>query len=280
MKKIKLITDGSCDLPIDIINKYDIGIAHLNVSFGEETFISEVEIDNNTFYKKMREEKELPKTSCPSPDRFMNLFECEEESILVLTLSSKLSGTYSSAVLAKDTYLSENNNNKDIRIIDTLTGSVGAGLLLIKAAKMIEEGKNIDEIVEKIENIKDNVVFFGALDTLENAIKGGRVNPLAGKLINALNFKVIVHITDGVVKPVDNARGEQGSIKKVLSKIEKNNDINSKMLNIGHANCIEKALKIKNILEEKYNFEEIVISEVGAVMGTYTSEGAVLVSVL
>lgn len=280
MKKIKLITDSSCDLPVDIIDKYKIGVIGLNVSFGEESFIGSVEIDNETFYKRMKEEKDLPKTSCPSPDRFMNLFDCEEESVLVLTLTSKLSATYSTAVLAKDMYVSE-YGEKDIRVIDTTSGSVGAGLLVIRAGQMIEEGKSIDEIVIELDRMKHEIVFFGALETLENAIKGGRVNPLAGKLINALNFKVVIHVKDGIVKPVDKARGEQGSIKKVLEKVNSGSpNMQGKILAIGHSNCPEKALKVRAMMEEKHQFEDVVISEVGSVMGTYTSEGAILVAVL
>ncbi|MGL5347345.1 MAG: DegV family protein [Peptostreptococcaceae bacterium] len=280
MKKIKLITDSSCDLPVDIIDKYNIGIIGLNVSFGDETFVGGVEIDNDTFYKRMRAEKELPKTSCPSPDRFMNLFDCEEESVLVLTLTSKLSATYSTAILAKDMYISE-NGEKDIRVIDTTSGSVGAGLLVIRAGQMIEEGKGIDEIEKELDRLKDEIVFFGALETLENAIKGGRVNPIAGKLINALNFKVVIHITEGLVKPVDKARGEQGSIKKVLDKVNSGSpDMSGKILAIGHSNCYEKALKVREMMEASHTFEDVVISEVGSVMGTYTSEGAILVGVL
>lgn len=280
MNSIKLITDSSCDLPIDIINKYNINLIGLNVSFGEESFVDRVEIDNETFYKRMNEEKQLPKTSCPSPDRFIEAYEGEEENVLVLTLASKLSGTYSTAVLAKDIFLND-VGNKNIEVIDTASGSIGAGLLVIRAAKMIQEGKTLSEIVSEIERLKEELVFYGTLETLENAIKGGRINPIAGKIINSLNFKVIVHIAQGVVKPVDKARGEINSIKKVLDKVgDKIYDTETKILAIAHANCPEKAQKVKGLIEAKHNFKEVVISEVGSVMGTYSSEGAILVGVL
>lgn len=280
MKKIKIITDSSCDLPANIIDRYNIGIIGLNVSFGDETFIGGVEIDNDTFYKRMKSEKELPKTSCPSPERFMKSYECEEEIVLVLTLTSKLSATYSTAVLAKELYTKE-IGEKDIRVIDTTSGSLGAGLLVMKAAQLRDEGKTIDEIVEEIEKIKDEIVFYGALDTLENAIKGGRVNPIAGKIIGALNFKVVIHITDGLVKPIDKTRGEGNSIKKVCEKVKNQiSNTENKILVIGHSNCMEKALKAKDIMEEENTFKEVVIGDIGSVMGTYTSEGAILVGVL
>ena len=280
MDKIKIITDGSCDLSHEVLNKFNINVVPLGVSFGEEHYTAGVDIDNKEFYAKMKESKELPKTFCPSPENFCKEYQCEEDKIIVIALSSKLSGTYNSASLARDLYLSE-HKEKDIRVIDSMTGSIGAGLLLIKAAKMISEGKDIDEIVEAIENLKEKISFYGTLETLENAIKGGRINPLAGKIIGALNFKAIVQIKDGVVKPIDKARGESNSIKKVANYITSSiEDTKDKILCLMHANCPEKAHKLLSILEKTHKFDEVYISEVGPVMGTYTSEGAVLGAVL
>lgn len=280
MDKIKIITDGSCDLSHEVLNKFNINVVLLGVSFGEEHYTAGVDIDNKEFYAKMKESKELPKTFCPSPENFCKEYQCEEDKIIVIALSSKLSGTYNSASLARDLYLSE-HKEKDIRVIDSMTGSIGAGLLLIKAAKMISEGKDIDEIVEAIENLKEKISFYGTLETLENAIKGGRINPLAGKIIGALNFKAIVQIKDGVVKPIDKARGESNSIKKVANYITSSiEDTKDKILCLMHANCPEKAHKLLSIIEKTHKFDEVYISEVGPVMGTYTSEGAVLGAVL
>ncbi len=280
MRKIKLVTDISCDLPQEIIEKYNIDIIGLNVSFGDETFIDGIDIDNKTFYEKMDNYKELPKTSCPSPERFMKSYECEQESVLVLTLTSKLSATYSTAVLAKDMFIQEHGNKK-IEVIDTESGSVGAGLLIIRAAELIEEGKELEEIVSEIEKLRKEVVFFGTLDTLENAIKGGRISAIKGGIINALNFKVIIQIDEGIVKPIDKARGEVKSLKKVLEYIELNaTNYENRRLSIGHSNCPEKAIKVKKLIEENHTFKDVIISEVGSVMGTYTSKGAILVSIL
>ena len=280
MDKIKIITYGSCDLSHEVLNKFNINVVPLGVSFGEEHYTAGVDIDNKEFYAKMKDSKELPKTFCPSPENFCKEYQCEEDKIIVIALSSKLSGTYNSASLARDLYLSE-HKEKDIRVIDSMTGSIGAGLLLIKAAKMISEGKDIDEIVEAIENLKEKISFYGTLETLENAIKGGRINPLAGKIIGALNFKAIVQIKDGVVKPIDKARGESNSIKKVANYITSSiEDTKDKILCLMHANCPEKAHKLLSIIEKTHKFDEVYISEVGPVMGTYTSEGAVLGAVL
>lgn len=278
MNKIKIITDSSCDLNKDIIEKYNIKVVPLNVSFGEDVYI-DGELDKKEFYERMRNSKELPKTSCPSPEKFMQSYEGDEH-VIVLTIASALSGTYSAALLAKNMILEENPNKK-IAVIDTESGSIGHGQLVMKAAKLIDEGKNFEEAVDTIEKLKKDKFFYGSLETLENAIKGGRVNPLAGKLINALNMKVIIKVSDGVVKPIDSARGCNNSIKKVVVKT---NDIISTgkytSLAIAHANCLEKAEKAKEMILKNHSFEEVIITEIGSVMGTYTSEGAILVSVL
>ena len=279
MKNIKIITDSSCDLNKDIIDRYNIEIVPLNVAFGDDIYV-DGEIENHEFYKMMDNSPTLPKTSCPSPEKFMNSYEGEEDNIIVLTLASKLSGTYSTAVLAKNLF-EEKYPNKNVAVIDTETGSIGHGLLIVKAAQLAEEGKSFDEIVNTIESIKNDIVFYGALETLENAIKGGRINPLAGKLINALNFKVIVKIGNGEVKPCDKARGDNNSMKKIVENVL--NSIEGKeykSLAIAHANCLDKALKVKEMMLKNNEFENVTISDIGSVMGTYASKGAVLISVL
>ena len=279
MKKIRIVTDSSCDLNKEIAEKYNIEIVPLNVAFGEDMY-TDGEIEKSEFYTIMANSQVLPKTSCPSPERFMKSYEGEEDEILVITLASKLSGTYSTAALAKKMF-EEEYPNKKVSVIDTETGSVGQALLIVKAAQLAEEGKSLDEIVSIIECIKQDVVFYGSLETLENAIKGGRVNPIAGKLINALNFKIIVKIGNGEVKPCDKARGDNNSLKKVVENVcssIKEGEVKS--LAIAHANCLDKALKVKEMMLKNHDFESVMISDLGAVMGTYTSKGAVLISVL
>ena len=281
MKNIKLITDGSCDLSQEIIEKGKVEIVDVMVSFDDKSYSTRTDITIPQFYEMMRDYKELPKTSCPSPNQFLDAFDCEEDNIIVLCLTSKLSGIYNSAILAKNMYEEEYGNKKRIEIIDSTTGSIGQALLVSKVADMINEDKDMDEIINTIEKLKNELVFYGALHTLENAIKGGRINAIAGKIIGALNSKAIIHITDGLVKPIDKARGDKNSINKVIDYIKDNMDKTSKTkLAIGHANCPEKALKIKEVLENHHKFEEVHIMEVGPSMGVYTSEGAVLVAVI
>lgn len=281
-KNIRIIIEGSTDFPKNLLDEMGVKVVGINVAFGETSYIGGVEIDEETFYRKMKQEKNLPKTSSPSPDRFIELFDCEEEEILIITLTSKLSSTYSSAILAKNIYLENHpESNKKIEVIDSLSGTIGVGLMVYKAYELAKEGKNLDEVVEYIESIKKDIVFYGVLDTLDNAIKGGRVNPIAGKLINALNFKVIIQISEGLVKPIDKARGEGNSMKKLFERVKDNvHDTENKTIVIGNSNCKDKANKIAKYIEENYKFKKVIVSSIGPVMGTYTSEGAILIAVL
>ena len=279
-RHIKILTDGSCDLPKEVIERVNPGIIGINVCFGEESYIGGIEIDEKTFYEKMKTSKELPKTSSPSPDRFIEAYKCEEEEILVFTLTSKLSGTYNNALLAKNMYLEE-NPGKRIEVIDTQSGSIGVALMMLKCNELIEQGKSMDEILVEIEKYKEEIIFFGALDTLENAVKGGRVNPLAGKVMNVLNLKVIIRIDEGLVKPIDKARGGVNSIKKAIDYVKTHvENETEKTVVIGHANCPDKADKIKSLISENLNFKEILTAGIGPIMGTFTAEGAILVAVL
>ena len=279
---IRIIIEGSTDFPKDLLEEMGIKVVGINVAFGEESYIGGVDIDEKAFYKRMKEEKNLPKTSSPSPDRFIELFDCEEEEILIVTLTSKLSSAYSSAVLAKSIYLENNpESNKKIEVIDSLSGSIGVGLMVHKAYELAQQGKKLDEVVEYIESIKKDIVFYGTLDTLENAIKGGRINPISGKLINALNFKVIIEISEGIVKPIDKARGGSNSLKKALEYVENNlTNPDNKTAIIGHSNCPDKAEKVKQFISDNLQVKETLIASIGPIMGTFTAEGAILVAVL
>ena len=278
MSKVRIVTDRASDLPDNIAAKYGIEIAEMDVAFGEDVYYAGKGITIEDFYARMKKEKELPKTSCPSPDKFLEIYKKEDSDVLVLTLTSKLSATYNCAVLANDMYNEEEHTNR-VKVIDTMSGSIGQGILAVYAAQLAEQGKNLDEISEEIEKLIDNTKFIGVLQTLENAIKGGRISKLAGSIINTFNFKALVQIDDGLVKPFDKARGENGSMKKLVDLfLEGASDTENKTLFIGHSNCLQKAEKVRDMILERKSYREVVFCGIGTVMGTYTSDGCVLLN--
>ena len=280
MEKVRIITDSASDLSPDIIEKYGIQVVGLDVIFGEERFEEGRGMDNKTFYERMKKEAELPKTSCPSPDKFANIYGKSDTDAVVLNISSNLSGTYNSALVAKGIY-EENGGKADIRVIDTLSGSVEEGLFVIYAARLAESGKSAYEIEKTILKHVNKTPYFGALRTLENAIKGGRISKLAGNIINTFNFKALIKVEGGSVYPFDKARGEANSVKKLVNKfIEQQENTEERSVVVGHTNCPEKAELVKELLMEKADFKEIIILEIGPIMGTYCSEGSVLIGAI
>jgi len=278
MRKIRIITDSSCDLSTALVEKYGITIVPLNIYLGDEMFVDR-SMKNSKFYRKISLYDELPTTSHPSTETFLESYEGDED-LIVITISSKLSSTYSTASLAK--IMSEENNiRRKIAVIDSEVGSVGQGQLAVIAARLIKAGRSFDEIVYILERIKKQIVFYGVLDTLENAIKAGKVNSLTGKIVDALKFKVIVNVGNHKVEPIGKAKGYDNALEEIKKIIcDKIVDTSKKSLFIGHANALSKAILMKEIMTKNNNFESIHIVEIGASMGTYTGEGAILVSVL
>lgn len=280
MRKIRVITDSSCDLNTELIKTYGITVVPLNIYFGNEMFLDR-SIENSEFYKKMSSSKELPRTSCPSIESFLESYKGDED-LIVLTISSKLSESHSKASLAKYMYeLNVDNKRKKIAIIDTEVGSIGQGQLAVIASRLINLGHDFEEIVSILERAKKEIIFYGILDTLENAIKAKKVNSLTGKIVGALDYKVIVKIGFNSIDIIGRAKGYDNAITEIRKLIlDKVVDTDKKTLFIGHANNLEKALEMRHVMTLCNSFESINIVEVGASMGTYTGEGAILVSVL
>lgn len=276
---IKIITDSCSDLPQEILDKYSIGVVPLEIRFDNKSYLDGIDISNEEFYKKMREHEELPKTASPSPQQFISKFQGSEDDIVVVTISSGLSSTYNSALIAKEIYEKENKNKK-VHIIDSLSASVGEGLIVLKAAHMALKGMSADKLAEFLRNCaKEGQVFF-LLNTLENIIKGGRIGKVTGKIATLLSIKLIMKSDgNGIVDLAEKVRGSNKAFKRLVDIVGENciNQENS-ILAIAHANCYSKALEFKAMIEEKYNFKQIIISTIGATIGTYSGEGGILIS--
>ena len=278
MRNIRVITDSACDLSTEIVKKYGITIVPLNIHLGDETFVDR-SMKNSEFYKKMSLSEELPKTSPPSVEAFLESYKGDED-LIVITISSKLSSTYSVASLAK-IMCEENNKIRNIAVIDSEAASAGQGQLAVIAARLIELGRSFEEIVSILERFKKQIAFYGVLDTLENTIKGGKVNSFTGKIVDALQYKVVLEMGNHKCDPIFKVKGYDNALEKVKELICNKKDCTSKKsLFIAHANALSKAIFMKEIMTKYNNFESIHIIEIGATMGTYTGEGALLVSVL
>ncbi|CAM3491438.1 DegV family protein [Marinicrinis lubricantis] len=276
---VKIITDGSADLPKDLATALNIKVVPLTVQFEDAVMSSDIE--NSEFYDRMKKSAVLPKTSSPSPHQFYEAMkeQGEHEHVLVLTLTSQLSSTHQHALMARDMLLEEGNKTR-VEVIDSKTASAGLGLIALHAAKLAGQRMPLDQIKTfVIEQIKQTRTHF-FLDTLENVIKGGRLDKVKGKIASMLNIKLLMRASEeGQIEVMDKFRGTQNAIKRMVEKIgEKKIDFEKAVLAIAHSNDESKAQQVLEMIKSKYPFKEVVFSEMGPVIGTYAGEGGILIA--
>lgn len=267
---IKIIAGSTADVNKNIEDK--VIRVPLHLSFGEDDFLDSVDITKKEFYERL-EAGAFPTTSQPSPHAFLEKYEeiinAGDEAI-VITLSSKLSGTYNSAKIAAA------GLEDKIRVVDSETASIGEGALVELAQRLIDEGKNLDEIEEIITRERDNVFVIALLDTLEYLLKGGRISKTSAFFGKLLSVKVVVTTRDGEIAPLGKARGIKNANNLLVSEIEKHGIDFEKPIVIGYSgndsSKIEKYLSAtENIWKENTDLDYV---QIGSVIGTHAGPGA------
>lgn len=277
---IRIITDSTCDLPEKIVQELGISVIPLKVLFGEEVYRDGIDLTNQEFYEKMAKLKKLPTTSQVNPGEFIEDFKRHIDNgdeVIGIFISAKLSGTFGSAVIAKETM----SNDSRINVIDSLSASFGLGIQVIEAARMALEGRSSQEIVQRIEEVKNDVVFYGIIDKLDNLKKGGRLSSTGAFAGSILGIKPIIDLREGAVALIAKARGQKKAFKWVLDDVKKNNiNLNDKTICLAHANAPKDAAEFKKEILKEYQPKEIIELQIGAVIGTHTGGGCVGISCL
>ena len=270
MDKIKIITDSTADLPEYIVKKNDIEVLPLLVNFGEESFKDGVDINLHTLLMRIEEEDIFPTTAQINPQRFMecyNKYLAEGYKIISIHLSSKMSGTYQSALIAKDMI-----NTGDILVIDSNNVTSGMGLLVLKACSLREEGLSATEIAEKVKEAIPHVKSVLAFPTLDNLIKGGRLSKTTGTIANILGIKPILAVVDGEMKVIDKVRGSKKAIRYVIDKYNELNPKKDEMCILLHVENVDMLDYIRvNLVDNNVSFIEC---QVGCVVGAHAGPGA------
>lgn len=259
-----------------MVEKYDITIVPLTVSIEGKDYLEKIDISPQEFFKKMFSTNELPKTSQPSPASFAEAYSkfSEDTELLVLTISSGLSGTYQSAILGKDL------TDANVTVFDTLAGSVGHGLLIIKAAELANQGYTMEKIIEELLEYREKMNFLIVLNTLENIVKGGRLSKFQGSLAKLLNIKVIAErINEGKVGIVEKIRGKKKLQSRVLDLIEeRGSDLSQVTFGISHTGNLEEAETLKQDIIQRFQPKDVIITYMGATMGTYAGKDGMIIS--
>lgn len=278
MSNIKVISDSLSDIPKELIEKYDIGIVPLTIRLDEVDYKDGVDITTEEFYKKLRLSKEMPKTSQATYIQFKETFEKyieEGKSILYISGSSKATGTYQSALMAK------NDIEGDITVFDSLNLCYGCGAQVIKACEMLEEGRSIQDVITTLEVMRESLYVVFAVDTLEYLRKGGRISTAKAVVGSVLSIKPLIHIKDGALENVAQVRGKKHVIAKIIELIKENcgDDLSNKRFAIADGDNKVDVVKLREAVQKEFNPKEIVEIEVGPTIGSHAGPGTIGVGV-
>lgn len=276
--KTRIIVDSTADLIPEI--KERVYTVPLTVHFGQEEYVDGVTIDNRAFYEKLIESDVLPTTSQATPDAFMREFEKAKqagEAAVVITLASKFSGTYQSAVIAAAGY-------ESIYVMDGASAAMGTGILVELAFRLLDAGMSAGEIAAALEEEKKKIIVVALVDTLEYLKRGGRISKTAAFAGGVLNIKPVISVIDGEIHPLGKARGSKMGNNLLIQEIDKAGGIDfSKPVLLGYSG-ISNALLLKYIEDSRHIWEgslkEIRYTTVGSVIGTHLGPGAVVVAFL
>lgn len=276
MDKIKIITDSACDLDGGYLDELGAAVIPIYVHFGSETYYDRATIAPSDFYKKLNESDELPKTSQITPVNFVEEFKKYLDDgyyIISICFSSALSGTYQSACVAQEMLGTDN-----ITVIDSKAASVGFGLIVREAALMVKAGNTKEEIISRVEFMRERMEHIFAVGSLEMLKRGGRISTTQAVMGKLLNVKPILQFDNGYIVPYDKVRGEKGIIRKLIDTMkERGYEIENQVIGLDYSGDNELCLKLKDEIQKEFGVKEFVISEIGAAIGSHVGAGTVSV---
>jgi DegV family protein with EDD domain len=276
---IKIVTDSTAYLPEATVRQHDLRIVPLYVHFGEEAFREGVELSNEEFYARLKEAPALPTTSQPSAGEFHEVFKELIEAgheIVTLTISSKLSGTWNSAMAAK-AMLPDGR----LYVIDSLSTSIGLQLMVEAAIEATAAGKTCQEIVALIEEIKQEMYILFVVDTLEYLAKGGRIGNAKAFLGTLLKVKPILILQDGAIEPLEQVRSKHKALARMLDLIEEHVGDKGPKAKIAITNALveEEARALGQEIQVRLGCADPSVANLGPVIGTHTGPGVIGVAV-
>ena len=276
----KIIIDSCGELTEEMKKSGNFETASLQIDVGGHHIVDDETFDQADFLKKIRESEECPKSSCPSPERYMEEYHCEAEHIYAVTLSAELSGSYNSAVLGSN-LLNEEKPGRQIHVFNSRSASVGQTLIAMKIQECEEAGYSFDKVIETVDAYIAGQHTFFVLDNLETLRKNGRLSKAKALVASALKIKPVMGSTDeGSICQLDQARGMNKALVKMAEQIvAKTQDSETKTLAISHCNCHERAVLLRNALQERMNVKDIVILDTAGVSSMYANDGGVIVAV-
>lgn len=277
---IKIISDSTCDISDEFLEKYDISIAPLSVRIGDKVYKDRTDLSSDDYYALLPTLENIPTTAMPSPNSFLELFKKAKEDgykkILCITMSSGTSGSYQSAIIAKEYYLEE-KEHIEVYVVDSKCMSSGSGYLILKSAMLREKGASFDDLIDFNETYKTNIKHFLAVDDLENLLKSGRLTNVSAMIGKFLKVKPIMSMRNGKGAIVAKVRG----LKKVFDHyakefIKRVDLVLTDFIIISYTSDKNAALSLKTkILAETKFTGDILIFQMGIAVGTHVGLGGI-----
>jgi DegV family protein with EDD domain len=272
---LRIVMDSAGDLPVEWISKYDINVIPVNVHLGNEVFQEGVDLTPDKFYSWVKETGKVPKTSQPAPQQYIELYKDiakPGDVILSIHLTSKLSGTYESAVLA-----ARELQDAPFKVIpfDTLSGTGIQGYMCREAREMDRRGASVDEILERLEKVRDNNQVIFTVDSLDFAQKSGRVQMLEAILATVLKIKPIITIKEGTMAVANKVRTRKASLEYILQEMSRRMGKNLINAAIMHANDLATALEISEKVKGILNVKNLFVEELSIGIASHLGPGTV-----
>lgn len=274
MSDLKIICDSLADVPENLVKLYDIEVIPLTIIINDIEYKDGQNLTNEEFYKLIKEYDEIPKTSQATYIQFKAIFKKylnQGKKILYISGSSKVTGTYQSAMITK------NDLQGEIHIFDSLNLSYGCGAQVVTACEMNEQGKSIEDIVKKLEEIRDNILVLFAVDNLDYLKKGGRLSASKAAIGSMLSIKPILQMQDGLIVNIDQARGHKKVISKLISITKEHfkNNIEDKRIGIAHGDNEVEFEKLKEAINSELKFTKMTETKIGPSIGSHTGAGTI-----
>jgi len=274
---VRIVTDSGSDIPPELAQQLGISIVPLTVSFGEEVYREGVDISAEEFYSKLVQSKELPKTSQPSVGSFIDVYETlaqQDNDIISIHFSNKLSGTYNAALLAKEAV----RKSCHIEVVDSESVSMGLGLTVIAAAKAIYGGASFQETIDIVQRNIPRIHLVALLQTLEYLEKGGRLGKGKALLGSLLHVKPLIVVREGEVQPFGVARTTKGALQRLYDFV--NALLHISGLSIMYTTVSKEVEILAKLLAPLFPLDRIIVTQVGSTLGTHTGPGTVAVAAL
>lgn len=273
---MRIVVDDVGDLPAELIEKHNIYVVPINIHFGSEEFLSGVTMSQPEFFAKAKHvtSANFPKTSQPTPHQFTEhykkLIAEGETEIFTVTVGHKLSGTHESAVLASR----ELEGQATFHIFDSFAGSAPQGYMALEAARMAEAGATAVDIQAKLEEMKESFNLFFTIDSLEYAVKGGRVGSIKSLVASLLNIKPILYLHEGEIVEAGRVRTRKKALTHIVNEVYERVGDKPVKLAIIHANAPEDARKLSKIAREKFNATEFFLTDMAVSVAVNLGPGA------